>query len=41
MPHAIRIHQNGGPEQLKWEEVAVGSPGPGEVRLRQVAVGLN
>ncbi len=41
MPHAIRIHQIGGPEQLKWEEVAVGDPGPGEVRVRNTAVGLN
>ena len=41
MPHAIRIHQNGGPEQLKWEEVTVGDPGPGEVRVRNTAVGLN
>jgi NADPH:quinone reductase len=41
MAHAIRIHGNGGPEVLKWEAVEVGSPGPGEVRLRQTAVGLN
>jgi NADPH2:quinone reductase len=41
MPHAIRIHQNGGPEQLRWEEVAVGDPGPGEVRVRNTAIGLN
>lgn len=41
MPHAIRIHAHGGPEALVWEEVAVGSPGAGEVRLRQLAVGLN
>ena len=41
MPHAIRLHQTGGPEVLKWEEVEVGEPGPGEVRLRQQAVGLN
>lgn len=41
MPHAIRIHRHGGPEVLAWEEVAVGDPGPGEVRLRQAAVGLN
>jgi NADPH:quinone reductase len=41
MPHAIRIHQIGGPEVLKWEEVAVGDPGPGEVRVRHTAVGLN
>ena len=41
MAHAIRIHAYGGPEALKWEEVEVGDPGPGEVRLRQGAVGLN
>lgn len=41
MPHVIRIHQNGGPEQLRWEEVAVGEPGPGEVRVRNTAIGLN
>lgn len=41
MPHVIRIQQNGGPEQMLWEEVAVGEPGPGEVRVRNTAVGLN
>jgi NADPH2:quinone reductase len=41
MAHAIRIHRYGGPDQLVWEEVEVGKPGPGEVRLRQTAVGLN
>jgi NADPH2:quinone reductase len=41
MPHAIRIHKTGGPEVLTWEEIALGKPGPGEVRLRQTAVGLN
>ena len=41
MPHAIRIHSPGGPEVLKWEEVEVGDPGPGQVKLRQEAVGLN
>ena len=41
MPHAIRIHQTGGPEVLKWEEIEIGSPGPGQVRLRQTVVGLN
>ena len=41
MPHAIRIHETGGPEVLRWEEVEVGSPGPGEARVRQAAVGLN
>jgi NADPH2:quinone reductase len=41
MPHAIRIHETGGPEVMVWEEVDVGDPGPGQVRLRQTAVGLN
>ncbi len=41
MSHVIRIHQNGGPEQMRWEEVAVGDPGPGEVRVRNTAIGLN
>ena len=41
MPHVIRIEQNGGPEQMHWEEVTVGEPGPGEVRVRNTAVGLN
>ncbi len=41
MAHAIRIHAHGGPEALQWDEVVVGEPGPGEVRLRQSAVGLN
>jgi NADPH2:quinone reductase len=38
---AICIHQTGGPEVLSWEDVAIGEPGPGEVRLRHTAVGLN
>ncbi len=37
----IRIHQPGGPEALRWEEVQVGAPGEGQVRLKQTAVGLN
>jgi NADPH2:quinone reductase len=41
MPHAIRVHETGGPEVLKWEEIHVGEPGPGQVRLRQEAAGLN
>jgi NADPH2:quinone reductase len=41
MPHAIRIHQTGGPEVLTWEEVDVEEPGPGQVLLRQEAAGLN
>ena len=39
--HAIRIHQTGGPEAMRWEAVEVGDPGPGQVRLRHTAVGLN
>jgi NADPH2:quinone reductase len=41
MTHAIRIHQPGGPEVLKWEEVEIGDPGPGQARIRQAAAGLN
>jgi NADPH:quinone reductase len=41
MVHAIRIHQNGGPEVMKWDSVEVGEPGPGQVRLKQHAVGVN
>jgi len=41
MPHAICIHETGGPEVLRWEEVAVGEPGPGEARVRQTVIGMN
>lgn len=41
MVHAIRVHQTGGPEVLQWEEIEVEQPGPGQVRLRQEAAGLN
>jgi len=41
MAHAIRMHEAGGPDVLRLEEVAVGNPGAGEVRLRHQAVGLN
>ncbi len=41
MTHAIRIHQTGGPDVLRWEAVEVGPPGAGEVRLRHTAIGLN
>ncbi len=37
----VRVHETGGPEQLVYEEVELGEPGRGEVRLRQEAVGLN
>jgi NADPH2:quinone reductase len=38
---AIRVHEPGGPEVLRWEDVSVGEPGPGEARVRHTAVGLN
>jgi NADPH:quinone reductase len=41
MTHAIRIHEYGGPDVLKWEKVDVGRPGPGEIKIRQTAIGLN
>ena len=41
MTHAIRMHQNGGPEVLVWEEVAVPPPAAGEATVQQHAVGLN
>jgi NADPH2:quinone reductase len=41
MAHSIRIHKNGGPDVLQWEEVEVGEPGPAQVKIRQEAAGLN
>jgi NADPH2:quinone reductase len=41
MNHAIRIHENGGPEKMLWEEVPVPAPKPGEALIRHQAVGLN
>lgn len=41
MPYAIRIYEHGGPEVMKWEEIPLQEPGPGEVRLKQTAIGLN
>ena len=41
MARAIRIHEHGGPEKLKFEDVEVGDPGAGEVRVRQRAAGIN
>ncbi|MDO8771020.1 MAG: quinone oxidoreductase [Burkholderiaceae bacterium] len=38
---AIRIDQNGGPEELKLVEVSVGEPGPGQIRIKHHAIGLN
>ena len=41
MAHAIRFHKTGGPEVLQWEEISVGEPGAGEVRIANKAIGLN
>lgn len=41
MAKAIRIHENGGPEVMRYEEVEVGRPGRGEVLVRHSAIGLN
>ena len=41
MPKAIRIYETGGPEVFRWEESDPGKPGPGEVRLRHEAIGVN
>jgi NADPH:quinone reductase len=41
MPKAIVIHGTGGPDVLSWEDVTVAEPGPGQVRLRHTAVGVN
>lgn len=41
MPMAAVIHELGGPETFRFEEVAVGEPAPGEVRLRHIAIGVN
>ncbi len=41
MAHAIRVHQHGGPEALKYEAIEVGAPGAGQVKLKQHAIGVN
>ena len=41
MTNAIRIHEHGGPDVMKWEAIEVGSPGEQEMRVRHTAVGLN
>ncbi len=38
---AVRIHRHGGPEVLEYETIDLPDPGPGEVRVRQTAIGLN
>jgi NADPH:quinone reductase len=41
MTKAIRIHTNGGPEMMRWEEIELASPGAGEARIRHTAIGIN
>ncbi|MDP3921061.1 MAG: quinone oxidoreductase [Candidatus Omnitrophota bacterium] len=41
MTHALRLYEPGAPDVMKWEEVDVGKPSKGELRLRHTAVGLN
>ena len=41
MTHAVRIHSYGGPEVLRWDTIEVPDPGPGQVRIRHTAIGLN
>jgi NADPH2:quinone reductase len=41
MTKAVRIHANGGPEVMRWEDVALPSPGAGEARIRHTAIGVN
>jgi NADPH2:quinone reductase len=41
MVRAVRVHEVGGPEVLRIEDVAVGEPGPGEARVRHTAIGVN
>ncbi|MDP2087332.1 MAG: quinone oxidoreductase [Gemmobacter sp.] len=38
---AIRVHQYGGPEQLRYEDIEIGAPGPGQAFIRHTAIGLN
>ncbi|WP_019904048.1 quinone oxidoreductase [Methylobacterium sp. 77] len=41
MPKAIRVYEYGEPEVMRYEEVAVGEPGPNQIRVRQTAIGVN
>lgn len=41
MTRAIVIHETGGPEVMRWEDISVGEPGAGQVRLRQTVCGVN
>jgi NADPH2:quinone reductase len=39
--YAVRVHKTGGPEELRYETIEIGAPGPGEARVRHTAIGLN
>ena len=41
MSKSILMHENGGPEKMRLEDVEVGAPGPGQVKIRHTAIGLN
>lgn len=41
MPKAIRIYETGSPDVMRWEDVNVGQPGPGQILIRHTAIGLN
>jgi NADPH2:quinone reductase len=41
MVAAVRVHKHGGPEVLTFEEIEIGAPGPGQIKLKQHAVGVN
>ncbi len=41
MVKAIRVHHTGGPEVLTYEDISIAAPGPGEVHIRNEAIGLN
>jgi NADPH2:quinone reductase len=41
MSYAIRLYETGGPDNMRWEEVPVEKPGPGQVLVRNTAIGLN
>ena len=41
MAKAVRFHKQGGPEVMQYDDVQVGDPGPGQVRIRQTAIGVN
>ena len=41
MTKAIRIHANGDPDVMRWEDIELPPPGPREVRIRHTAIGVN